>query len=227
MENEIEPTQQPKPVQAEVKGGKKVIKTSTGLIIILAAVVLFFGGALAYWYYTDPNSYDNSKDATVVATKSNSNTNTTNANVNANANLNKNANSNNSNSTASTSITYTNSTYGFTLTLPAIWSTYKVKAANIEGSVATYYFQLPTSDSLYQTASSTNDAGYSSVFVVGVMNKAEWTGDELQQRDFGSKIAENASYVFTYSSAQAQPSEAIFTTARSQIQTIIATFTLN
>lgn len=212
---------------------KKEIKTSTGLIIVFAAAVLFVGGALAYWYYNDPNSYDTSKDSTIVATKSNTNTNTTNVNVNTNANananvnVNRNANSNNSNSAVASPVTYTNSTYGFTLTLPSNWSTYKVKTAHIEGSVASFYFQVPTTDPLYQAASDTSDAGYASVFVIGVMNKAEWTGDELQVRDFGSKVSENASYVFTYSTSQAGPNEATFTAARLQISAIIATFTLN
>lgn len=206
---------------------KKEIKTSTGLIAVFAAAVLLVGGALAYWYYNDPNSYDTSKDATIVATKANSNTNSVNANTNANTNVNRNANSNNSNSAVASSVTYTNSTYGFTLTLPSNWSTYKVKTAHIEGSVASFYFQVPTTDPLYQAASDTSDAGYASVFVIGVMNKAEWTGDELQVRDFGSKVSENASYVFTYSTSQAGPNEATFTAARLQISAIIATFTLN
>lgn len=209
---------------------KKEIKTSTGLIIIFAASVLFVGGALSYWCYTDPNSYDTSKDATLVVSRSNTNTNLSNANANANVNSNINRNTNssngNNNSSVASSITYTNPTYGFTLTLPAIWSEYKVKSANIEGAVATFYFSLPTNDALHQASTTDTDAGYASVFAIGVMNKAEWTGDELQVRDYGSKIAENANYVFTSSTAQAQPSEAIFSAARAQIKTIIDSFTL-
>ena len=208
-------------------GIKKKIKTSTGLIVIFAAVVLFFGGALSYWYYTDPNSYDTSKDSTIVATVQNSNTNTSNANGNGNANVNNNLNSSNANTNASAAgvLTYTNTAYRFTLTLPSTWSTYKVKQANIEGALNTYYFELPTTDPLYADATTTADAGYAAPFVIGVMNKSEWTGDELQQRDFGSKIGENANYVFTASYWQAEPTDLSDTIAAEAIN-IVSTFKL-
>lgn len=70
---------------------KKVIKTSTGLIAIFAAAVIFIGGAFTYWYYNDPNSYDNSPDSTLV-TRSNTNSNA-NSNTNARSNVNANTNS--------------------------------------------------------------------------------------------------------------------------------------
>ena len=89
---------------------KKKIKTSTGLIAIFAAVVIFFGGALTYWTYNDPNSYDNSADATLV----------TRSNTNSNANSNKNTNANiNTNSARTTSdLTYTSLLGNFSFQVP-------------------------------------------------------------------------------------------------------------
>jgi hypothetical protein len=124
---------------------------------------------------------------------------------------------------AAASQTYTNPTYGFSLTIPNSWTGYKVKSVSIEGAVASFSFELPTTDSFYQADMSNSDAGYADVFSVNVMNKTDWEGDG---EAFGSKIAENSSYVFSSGSSQADPNEAIFTTARSQIQTIIDTFTL-
>jgi len=110
MEDEEEKGQEEQKEQINnIKTPKKGIKTSTGLIVIFAAAVLLVGGVLAYWYYTDPNSYLSSIDATQV--KSN-----TNANANINANSNTNANTN---SATADWKTYTNDTYGFSFKYPS------------------------------------------------------------------------------------------------------------
>lgn len=83
----------------------KEIKTSTALITIFAAAVIFIGGALSYFYYTDPNSYLSSIDATQV--KSNGN-----------------ANSAIDAATADWK-TYTNTTYGLSFKYPKEWESTK------------------------------------------------------------------------------------------------------
>ena len=127
----------------------------------------------------------------------------------------------------SESITYSNSDYDFTMTLPNDWDKYKVKKTNIEGQLATYYFNLPTTDSLYAEETTTAYAGYVAPFVIGVMNKSDWTGSEDQMKDFGSKVGESDKYVFTYSQWQASPTDLDATTIGAQVKEIIASFQVN
>lgn len=63
----------------------KEVRITTGLIIIFATAVLFIGGALSYFYYTDPNGYINSVDATLVRPDGDSD-----SNINSDVDLNSN-----------------------------------------------------------------------------------------------------------------------------------------
>jgi hypothetical protein len=125
----------------------------------------------------------------------------------------------------STSQTYTNDKYGFNLTLPADWDKYKVKSTVVDGELNTYYFTLPTTDSTYAQATTTADAGYAAPFVIGVMNKSDWTGSEDQLRDFGDKIGENDKYVFTVSYWQAKPTD-LSDSIATEAHAIVASFIL-
>lgn len=118
---------------------------------------------------------------------------------------------------------YTNSDYGFKLTFTDAWKGYKVKKVALEGTVANYYINMPTTDPFYKDETEMSYAGYAAPFVIGVMDKAGWTGDEMQVKDFGSKIGENAQYVFTGSSWQAGPDD-LLSSLGSSISAIIASF---
>lgn len=120
---------------------------------------------------------------------------------------------------------YTNADYGFHLTFTDPWQGYKFKKVPITGTVATYYVNVPTTDPFYQTATEHSDAGYAAPFAISVINKAEWTGSHEQMIDFGSKIAENANYVFTYGQWQAAPTD-IGEIIGNSIKTVIDSFTL-
>lgn len=217
---------------------KKEITTSTGLIAIFGAAVILFGGAITYYYRMAPTTYDYEvHDSTITKTSTDSRSSTTTSTSATAAETNStstnapatvpasNATSATTPAIAPTSIAYSNTDYGFALTLPASWEKYKVKKTVVEGEVATYYFELPTTDPLHVNATSTADAGYFSVFAIGVLNKSDWTGDELQVRDSGEKVGENASYVFTYSRAQANAQD--LPTVFDDLKSIIESFKLN
>jgi len=115
---------------------KKVIKTSTGLIVIFAAAVIFVGGAFAYWYYNDPNSYDNSPESTLV-TRTNTNSN---ANANTNARSNVNANTNTVQNLAGF-LRFDITDLGIYFQYPQEWATASLKASMADsGSSKTIIF---------------------------------------------------------------------------------------
>lgn len=120
---------------------------------------------------------------------------------------------------------YTNADYGFHLTFTDGWTGYKVKKVALEGLVAAYYVNIPTSDPLYATATDSTYAGYAAPFCIGVMNKSEWTGDEMQVRDFGDKVGENATYVFTSSRWQATPTD-VKASITSTLAAVMSSFAL-
>jgi hypothetical protein len=102
---------------------------------------------------------------------------------------------------------YVNSTYGFGLTFTDPWKGYKLKAVDLEGTVKTFYVNVPTTDSLHASETSTAYAGYAAPFAIGVIEKSKWQDDELFARDFGSKVGEKGDYVFTSSRWQACPTD--------------------
>lgn len=132
-------------------------------------------------------------------------------------------------STATTSAnTYTDKTYNFTLTFNTKWAGWKIKTAHIDGSVITYYFEVPTSDtSNYGNASSVNDAGYASTFAISVYTKDQWAAVPTDAGGSDTKITENATYVFGWSHAQAAPDDIIAKGIWDDINNIIKTFKLN
>lgn len=120
---------------------------------------------------------------------------------------------------------YTNADYGFHLTFADGWTGYRVKKVSLDGLVAAYYINIPTTDPLYKSATDHTYAGYAAPICIGVMNKSEWTGDEIQVRDFGDKAAENANYVFTVSRWQATPTD-VTAAITSTLTSVMNSFTL-
>lgn len=215
MQDEIKPVQ-----------GKKQISTSKGLIIVFAAAVILFGGAYTWATYTDPLDYDSG--SFYLIHKSNRNTNVNgNSNANANANANQNRNTNNSNVSSSSADwkAYRNDTYGFGITFTDPWVGYRLKPVDLAGTVKTFYVNVPTTDSLYAAENEMHYGGYAAPFAISVINKSEWQDDELFARDFGSKLGENDSYVFTGGSWQACPTDLCESAIASSITAVMDSFT--
>ena len=158
-----------KPIQSLDNSGKpkKIIKTSTGLIIIFAAAVIFVGGAFAYWYYNDPNSYDNSPDATLVA-KSNTNSN---ANANTNSLSNVNANTNSPLSMPDF-LTYNITDLGIYFQYPKEWSTASMKTGTADTGVSNIIGFSGNQDIVVGYTSTDFTAGREGTFTEGInLNK--------------------------------------------------------
>ena len=124
---------------------------------------------------------------------------------------------------AATLISYVNSQYGFSMTLPASWSGYKIKSATFDGEVATLYVEMPTTDS--SPASSTNDAGYYSPFAIGIYTPSQWTDIQAAGGPSDALITQTSQYVYAWSHANGIP--ATDWTKDSDIGGIIASFKAN
>jgi len=129
-------------------------------------------------------------------------------------------------STAATAAwkSYQNTDYGFGLTFTDAWEGYKMKAVDLEGTVKTFYVNIPTTDSNYATETSMSYAGYTAPFAISVINKSEWQDDEIFARDFGSKVGEKGDYVFTSSSWQACPTDLCDGGITSSLKTVMDSF---
>lgn len=126
----------------------------------------------------------------------------------------------------STDLTYTNSTYGFTLTFPASWKGYKFKEASYEGSTITYYAQIPSSDTMVNSAGMTNDSGYYSPFAITVYTLAQWDNMQNSEGPNETLITKNDKYAFVWSQANGMPPSDIGTKL-DDIKAIIASFKLS
>ena len=132
-----------------------------------------------------------------------------------------------STTSASTSskLVYNDSTYGFSLTFNNKWTGWKAKPVKLDGITATYYFEVPTTDSSWGSGE-TNDKGYASVFAISVWTKAEWEQTLSDPMQGETKITESDDYVFSWSHAQAAP-EDVAASIFNDVENIIATFKLN
>ena len=124
---------------------------------------------------------------------------------------------------ASTDLTYTNTKYGFTLTFPSTWQGYKMKEATIEGITATYYINIPTTDTSFQ-GDTAEDAGYYSPFVISVYTLDQWTAAQAAEGSKDTLIIKNNTYAFTWSQANGIPPSDW--TKNADIKTIIASLKL-
>lgn len=104
----------------------------------------------------------------------------------------------------SNDLTYTNSDYGFTMTFPASWQGYKMKAVDMTGAVKVYYCNFPTSDKSF-TADESADAGYFAPFAIGVYTLVQWADIEAAEGPKPTVLAKNSQYVFTGSQANGIP----------------------
>lgn len=130
--------------------------------------------------------------------------------------------------TTTTDSVYTNSTYGYSMTFNDKWAGYKIKTVvPTDGSATAYlHVNLPTTstDALWAKDGTTNLAGYASVMAINVFTPAQWAALDGTPGQ-GTKLAENAHYVFSYSRAQDFPTD--LQAAASDIPTVVATFKLN
>ena len=126
-------------------------------------------------------------------------------------------------STAAPTTIHYASPYGFSLTLPATWSAYKIKQYTSSEAVAYVYVELPTTDA--SPASVVNDEGYFSPFAIGVYTPAQWAAAEAEGGPLGAQIGHNSQYVFNWSHANGgSPSD---WTMEGDVAGIIASFSLN
>ena len=124
-------------------------------------------------------------------------------------------------------LTYTNKTYNFTITFDKKWAEWKIKYAKNDGITASYYVEVPTTDAQYKTEAGSHDAGYASMFAIGVWTKAEWAQTLQDPMQGETKLAENDKYVFSWSHAQACPDDVMAKGIWEDIDTVIKTFKLN
>lgn len=211
MQDEIKPSHE-----------KKQISTGRGLIIIFATAVILFGGAYTWATYTDPLDYDSGSFNLV--TKSNRNSNV-NSNANSNANQNRNTNNSNASNPSADWKAYRNDTYGFGITFTDPWKGYKLKPVDLAGALKTFYVNVPTTDPFHADENEMHYGGYAAPFAISVFNKSEWQDDEMFARDFGSKVGENDSYIFTGSSWQACPTDLCESAIASSITAVMDSFT--
>ncbi len=128
--------------------------------------------------------------------------------------------------TADNTVACGDKAYAFSMKFGALWAGYKIKEFKPTDNAAIIYcyFNMPTTDSFYATASQTNLATYASVFAVGVYTPTQWAA-VVGTPDEGTKLGSNANYVWNYSQAQADPDN--FTALRADVKNVVATFAIN
>lgn len=126
-------------------------------------------------------------------------------------------------STSPQNVVYSNDKYDFTLTFPSAWKDYKIKEAKFEGEEATYYINMPTTDST-ATGDSTADTGYFSPFAISVYTLDQWNQIAGLDAPIGTLITKNDTYAFVWSHANGEPPNDW--TKENDINTIIASFKL-
>lgn len=114
---------------------------------------------------------------------------------------------------------YKNTEYGFQITFPETWAGYKFFEKNIDG-VIVLYLGLPTTQVGW--TSTGVDAGYSSMFAIDVYTKAQWATANAGEGPKPVKLGEKGDYVYTWSQAQATPTD--LDKRFAEIKSVIDTF---
>ena len=191
--------------------------------VFLTIIIMAGAGFSAYYYYLTPKYSNEKKDLQNQIDQLNKQiADQKKANAATEATSIKPA----STTTTTSNLVYNDSTYGFSITFNDKWTGWKVKPAKIDGVTATYYFEVPTTDSSWGSGE-TNDSGYASAFALSVWTKAEWAQTLNDPMQGETKITESDDYVFSWSSAQAAPQDIQDKGLMSDIKNIIATFKLN
>ena len=125
--------------------------------------------------------------------------------------------------TEASDLTYKNTDYGFQMTFPETWKEYKFLEKTIEGATKTWYVELPTNDPAWAVGTSTNDAGYVSLFAISALTDAQWQAMDSGEMNTNTLIEKVGNYNFTYSHAQAGATD-IGTTVSGLVKSIITTF---
>ncbi len=128
-----------------------------------------------------------------------------------------------SSAAATDPLVYVNDKYSFQVTFPTDWTGYKLLEKNIEGSMQTWYVELPTKDSAWAKASSTNDAGHVSLFAISAYTEQQWSDVNSNENNTNTFIKKIGSYTFAYSHAQAAASD-ITQSQSGEVKSIISTF---
>jgi hypothetical protein len=175
------------------------------LITVVATAILV--GSVTYFYVNARAVKDRDNLQTQLDDlKANANTNVAVANTNENTNAVVVTNAN-TNAVVVDWKAYTNSTYGFTLTLPNdAWENYKVISYTPTDKVATkyLYFAVPTTDANWNELR--GEKGYASPIAITVYTQAEWTAAKSDTL-LDSPIGQNSKYVYTISGWQDSPTD--------------------
>lgn len=180
------------------------------LITVVATAILVGGGTYLYVNAKAVKDRDNLQSE-LDNLKANANTNVAVANSNENTNTAVVTNSN-TNINANTNAVvdwkaYTNTTYGFTLTLPNdAWKNYKVISYSPTDNVATkyLYFAVPTTDANWSELR--GEKGYASPIAVAVYTIAQWTAAQDDPL-VGEPVGQNSKYVYTIDGWQDSPTD--------------------
>ena len=201
--------QQPQPMPPPMGAPRPPV--NKWLLVVFIIVVLGAGGYFGWYFWKGPGK----KVATTTPTATTSTTTT----------------SDSATTTDETADwkTFTNSEYGFQLTFNDKWQGYKAaeKKPAYTGATDSIVFSVPTKDSSWKS----QENGLWNPFTIYVFTPAQWAvvkdstnAENASNPDYipTDLIKQNSSYVFTYNTAQDNPSdgEAILT----DVKNIISTF---
>ena len=120
-------------------------------------------------------------------------------------------------------LVYKNTDYGFQLTFPKDWSSYKVVKKDVnngDGTISpTLYVGIKVSDPNYN---SEVGKGYADMFVISVYTPGEWNNIKNGGGPIPSVLAKNDNYVFTSLPSQASPDDVA--SERNEISDTLKTF---
>lgn len=121
---------------------------------------------------------------------------------------------------------YVNSKYNFGMTFTDTWKGVVVEAGAKDDALVTDEFDIwvPTADKTWTTTK----AGYWKPLIISIYTKANWATAQANAQnpaEVPSLLAENATYVFAYSQAQAEPSDGAGIFA--QITTVAKSLVIN
>lgn len=95
-------------------------------------------------------------------------------------------------------LVYKNPTYGFSITFPETWSSYKLfPISDPENAKAAYFVGLKTSDASYNETGV--DKGYVSLFAISVFTKAQWAEAADSEGPKPTLLTQNDQYIISYS----------------------------
>lgn len=128
--------------------------------------------------------------------------------------------------------TYTNDTYGFTIIFTDKWEGYRIREGSLSGNssmLATYRVYVPTSQKDYPTDEGMT--GYVKPFVIMIYDKSTYENlknnadpNDPFDLSYGSKLADNGTYVATYSSWQDSPTDLVDSGLVKEVSSVIHTF---